>query len=144
MTYNPQIFISFEDLRRDYAAGMTQAQLATKHGCHVNTIAQLMRDAGIVGRRGGNRNMNRPKPNPIRLSTAQYSTHHKRVEARRGRPKMCEACGCTDPSKTYDWANLTGRYDDPSDYKRMCRSCHWKHDHAQQSPYLSDSYQERL
>ena len=30
--------------------------------------------------------------------------------------------------KNYDWANLTGHYDDPNDYKRMCRSCHWKYD----------------
>lgn len=41
---------------------------------------------------------------------------------------QCEICGTTDADKSYDWANLTGKYDDPSDYKRMCRSCHAKQD----------------
>jgi len=41
---------------------------------------------------------------------------------------FCEVCGAKDQNRSYDWANLTGKYDDPSDYKRMCRSCHWKYD----------------
>lgn len=45
-----------------------------------------------------------------------------------GRPKRCEECGTTDSLKTYDWANLNGKYEDLNDYKRMCRSCHWKYD----------------
>jgi hypothetical protein len=30
--------------------------------------------------------------------------------------------------KRYEWANLTGRYDDVKDYARMCISCHRKYD----------------
>ena len=33
-----------------------------------------------------------------------------------------------DESKKYDWANLTGNYNDPKDYKRMCKSCHLRYD----------------
>lgn len=40
----------------------------------------------------------------------------------------CEKCGTNEPNKTYDWANLTGNYDDVNDYKMMCRSCHFKMD----------------
>lgn len=30
--------------------------------------------------------------------------------------------------QSYDWASMTGDFADPSDYKRLCRSCHWKLD----------------
>jgi DNA-binding XRE family transcriptional regulator len=64
-----------------------------------------------------------------RMSTTQrgevsYYAAHERVAKRRGLPKKCEICGTTDRSKVYQWANLTGHYDDPEDYKRMCQSCH--------------------
>jgi hypothetical protein len=55
------------------------------------------------------------------------------VARKRGKPKRCEECGTTDPKKTYDWANQKGRYDDPQDYRRLCRSCHGKLD-AQSPP----------
>lgn len=46
----------------------------------------------------------------------------------RGTPQQCEICGTQDPRRAYDWANLSGNHHDPKDYKRMCRSCHWKYD----------------
>jgi len=58
-----------------------------------------------------------------------YKAMHARVAAVRGKPKRCEVCGTDDPGKRYEWANLTGRYDDPEDYKRMCARCHKRHDH---------------
>ena len=56
---------------------------------------------------------------------ATYAAFHYRVQSARGSEKRCEACGTTDPNKSYDWANLTGNYADISDYRRLCRSCHW-------------------
>jgi len=40
----------------------------------------------------------------------------------------CEECGTADPRRSYDWANLTGNFADVMDYRRLCRSCHWKLD----------------
>lgn len=57
-----------------------------------------------------------------------YARDHARVRARRGRPCKCEVCGTDNPRKHYDWANLTGEYDNPADYKRMCKSCHKQYD----------------
>ena len=34
----------------------------------------------------------------------------------------------TTEAKHYDYANLTGHYEDIDDYKPMCRSCHWRYD----------------
>lgn len=43
-------------------------------------------------------------------------------------PQKCEECGTADKNKTYDWASISKKYNDPNDYKRLCRSCHWKLD----------------
>lgn len=59
---------------------------------------------------------------------AAVSSKHYRLYRKFGKPMRCEVCGTTDKSKTYDWANLTGDYDDLNDFKRMCRSCHWRYD----------------
>jgi hypothetical protein len=49
---------------------------------------------------------------------------HRRIYWRRGQPKKCEVCGIDKENKRYEWANLTGKYHDISDYKRMCVPCH--------------------
>ena len=59
---------------------------------------------------------------------AKYDALHIRVGVARGRPRLCEVCGTTNKQKKYDWANLTGKYLDVMDYKRMCVSCHRKYD----------------
>lgn len=59
---------------------------------------------------------------------AAYLRAHRAVDKARGKPKECSVCGATDPEKVYEWANLTGNYDDVSDYARMCRKCHRAYD----------------
>ena len=59
---------------------------------------------------------------------AGYQALHIRVYVARGRPFPCSSCGSADESRTFDWANLSGRFADPSDYAPMCRSCHRKYD----------------
>lgn len=61
---------------------------------------------------------------------AGYEALHKRVRRRRGAPARCSRCGTVDPSKRYEWANLTGKYEDPNDYERMCKMCHQRYDCA--------------
>ena len=50
-----------------------------------------------------------------------YSAFHLRVQKERGKAGICEKCGS---SKFVDWANQTGKYEDVSDYKQLCRKCH--------------------
>ena len=59
---------------------------------------------------------------------AKYSALHMRIRIKRGNPSFCEVCKTTDKSKKYEWANLTGKYEDVMDYKRMCVPCHSKYD----------------
>lgn len=55
---------------------------------------------------------------------AGYFALHLRVSKIRGNPKKCEECGSIKKNKKYEWANMTGDYDNVMDYKRMCQSCH--------------------
>ncbi len=57
-----------------------------------------------------------------------YYKYHCRVRTLRGSPHKCELCGEDNPRKQYDWANMTGEYENPDDYKRMCKICHRKYD----------------
>lgn len=65
-----------------------------------------------------------------RGDAVSYSEFHLRLYKARGRQKLCDECGESNPRKTYDWANQTGNYQDESDYRRLCRSCHRKFDNA--------------
>lgn len=66
----------------------------------------------------------------------KYREQHRNVEFLRGRPRFCEGCGKDghEPPDYYEggpefeWANLTGKYDSPQDYIRLCVSCHREHD----------------
>jgi len=65
-------------------------------------------------------------------STSQYKYLHVKVAKAFGKPALCEDCGRTD-AKRYDWANLGNNYDGNyiirrEDWRRLCRSCHQKHD----------------
>ena len=63
-----------------------------------------------------------------RKETAGYQALHLRVGADRGAPQHCDECGTSDPDKFYDWANISGRYEDVNDYRRLCRACHMTSD----------------
>ena len=59
---------------------------------------------------------------------ATYSTKHAWISRHYGRPQSCEICLHTDRAR-YDWANISGRYTRiRTDWKRLCRSCHWTFD----------------
>ena len=58
---------------------------------------------------------------------AGYQAFHLRVYSSRGAPRECSRCGDTSASR-YEWANLTGHYEDVADYQRMCVPCHRKFD----------------
>lgn len=53
---------------------------------------------------------------------------HQRLSTHRGKPKHCELCGKTDPSKRYEWAYIGGDRIDVENYRRMCVPCHRRHD----------------
>jgi hypothetical protein len=58
---------------------------------------------------------------------AGYTAKHKRVYKARGR---ADSCVFGHVSDRYDWANLTGNYDDINDFAPMCKVCHQRYGDA--------------
>ncbi len=59
---------------------------------------------------------------------AGYISYHARVYRERGKASSCSVCGEDNPDVRYEWANLTGRYEDVNDYAEMCKQCHVTYD----------------
>jgi len=116
-------------IRTLYEAGSSQRQIAAQIGCSRGAIAYIMTLNQIVARRPEERQYPRGAQHANwKGDGACYERLHQRVVEARGAPKRCEGCGLADPRRHYDWANLTGRYGDPMDYRRLCRPCHRRYD----------------
>lgn len=107
---------------------MSQSEIAEKYGVTQKIVWRWFRDLNIKSRKPYKRNQKGSKNDSWKGENATYAALHYRVEAKRGKPNFCEACGIIDKSKRYEWANLTGNYTDVMDYSRMCVPCHRKYD----------------
>lgn len=126
-TYRPPC--SADTMRTMYAS-MTQREIAAQFNVSTKAVQTALRRFGIPARKAAKRDQFGERNTNWKGASANYHSLHHRVETRRGKPKHCDVCGCDDPSRIYDWANLTGRYDDQLDFKRMCRSCHRHYDYS--------------
>ncbi len=113
---------------RLYLSGLTIVEIADVLDSTYKIVRNTLIRNDIERRRAIKRNQYGPNNDSWRGDAAGYAALHRRVAVERGAPQKCDVCGTTDPAAIYDWANLTGHYEDVGDYKRMCRSCHWKYD----------------
>lgn len=114
-------------IRELYASGLTQSEIAAQVGRSQKVVWNCMRRHGIEARTAAPRNqVGEANPN-WRADAAGKQAFHRRLYALHGKPSKCTVCGTTG-SEHYDYANLSGRYEDINDYAAMCRSCHWKYD----------------
>jgi hypothetical protein len=111
-----------------FGKNMTQTELAQAFGVSQKMVFGWFRKLGIQARVAAKRDQGGEKNHQWKGSGCGYSALHFRVERIRGKPQKCEDCGTADPSRTYDWANISGKYLGVDDFKRLCRSCHWKMD----------------
>ncbi len=118
-------------LFEDYCANqMSVRQICEKHGAKPSWVDKALRVYGIEKRKAGpipGRYARENCPN-WRDDVTNYQSLHSRISRYMGRPSDCRSCGATDPAIRYEWANLSGRYDDPSDYIRLCVTCHRRMD----------------
>lgn len=124
--------LDMESVKRLYGEGHTQSEIAEMLGTTQRVVWRFMRNHGIKARVAAKRDQRGEKNSSWKGENAQYGSFHQRVKDNRGRAKDygCCICGTTDPNKNYDWANLTGNYNDIMDYAPMCRSCHRKYDYG--------------
>ena len=119
---------SKEEFTEVYNSGLTIVEMADHFKIGKKKIQNDMALFNVKARSTGVRNQKGPKNKNWKGDKAGYRALHKRLYT--GQPFKCEVCATDDPEKYYDWANMTGKFNDPSDYKRMCRSCHAKHDNS--------------
>jgi len=110
-----------------YDSGMTQREVAKLLNTTQKVIWSRFKQEGIKCRIAKKRNQIGANNDSWNGDRAGYKALHYRVTNARGTPNKCEVCG-TETAKRYEWANITGNYADPEDYKRMCKSCHSKFD----------------
>lgn len=117
-------------IRQLYEAGHTQEEIAQMLGTTQKVIWKHMKRHGIKARVAAKRNQFGDRNHAWKGDNAKYQAMHLRLESRFGKASArgCSVCGTTDPSLSYDWANLTGNYGDINDYAPMCRSCHRRYD----------------
>lgn len=123
-TYDPNLV---EAVRSYYEIGHTQHEIAGKLGVTQKVIFNVMRRHGLKARVAAKRDQWGPNNHAWKAADATKYAFHRRLYSRFGKPSKCTVCGTTS-STNYDYANLTGKYEDMSDYAVMCRSCHWKYD----------------
>lgn len=111
-----------------YESGHTQVEVAAELGTTQKVIHGLFRRNGYRARTTAKRNQSGEANHMWKGDAAGYAAFHRRLYARFGKPAKCGQCGTDDPSKKYDYANLTGQYENIDDYLPMCRSCHWVYD----------------
>ncbi len=114
-------------VRALYASGKTQQEIAATVGQTQKVVWGLMRRHGITARVAAKRDQWGEANHQWKGDGASKYALHRRLYSRFGKPSKCSQCGTTEAER-YDYANLTGHYEDLNDYVPMCRSCHWKYD----------------
>lgn len=109
--------------------GMTYVELAKIDGRNSVTLFEILKHYSVKSRSVARRDQLGNKNFSWKGNFAKIDALHARINVLKGKPKECAVCGKKALHATYDWANLTGHYEDLNDYKRMCRSCHKKYDH---------------
>lgn len=125
--YPPELV---EAVRKLYCEqNQTQAEIASELGLTQKIVWKLMIRHDLPRRPQIKRNQSGPANSVWKGDLAKYAAMHLRVATIRGTPSVCEECGTTKASR-YEWANLTGHFEDPQDYMRMCVTCHRRFDAA--------------
>ena len=107
----------------------TLSEIGKEAGVSALTVMRALDATGIQRRGPKEKNMKRgPSNGTWKGGDASYSAMHKRVYKILGKADHCEECKRSDDGTVYNWANLTGKLDDPKDYASLCRKCHMAFD----------------
>ena len=122
------IVIDFRKAMELYGLGMTKQEVANRLNTTRKVTENTFKRHNFKCRKAYKRNQYGVNNHTWSGDNPSYSAAHRRLIRKFGKPKKCEVCGSENQEKFYDWASLTGDYNNFDDYKRMCRSCHWKLD----------------
>jgi len=114
------------EFKKMYYSGMTISEIAKYYKIGRKIIQNDIKFFNVKARKTAIRDQFGAKNKNWKGDNAGYAALHRRLY--HSQPKCCEICGTTNEKKRYEWANISGKFNDPSDYKRMCKSCHSRHD----------------
>lgn len=106
---------------------LSQSEIGQRYGTTQKVVFTWFIKLGIQSRIPFKRNQKRENNTSWKGDNVTYAAFHYRVQSARGKADHCEECGKID-NAVFDWANMTGNFNDVMDYKMMCRSCHFKFD----------------
>lgn len=114
-----------EKIKDMYESGKTISEIQREiRGIKVQNVISRY---GIETRSTAKRNQLGERNDSWKGDNASYTAFHLRVYKARGKPSECSVCGVSTPGR-YEWANLSGHYEDINDYARMCVTCHKSYD----------------
>lgn len=107
---------------------MTYEEIAKHYKVGKKIVQRWFKENGIVARKAFKRFQSGILNDSWKGDKACYAALHYRIRKLKGTPSKCEVCGTESEEFRYQWANLTGKYEDVEDYKRMCEPCHARYD----------------
>ena len=110
-----------------YETGMTQVEVAQELGTTQKVIWGLFKRNGYKCRVARKRNQAGENNAYWGGKTGEvgYKAYHYRVGKLRGKPSLCAMC---ESRVKCQWANVSGEFENPYDYIRLCTSCHSRFD----------------
>ena len=115
----------FDHAVKLYETGMTQVEVARELGTTQKVIWGLFNRNGYKCRVAKKRNQTGDKNDSWKGNDAGYKALHYRVSVLRGKPSLCVMC---ESEVKCQWANVSGEFENPYDYIRLCASCHSRFD----------------
>ena len=115
----------FERAVKLYESGMTQVEVAQALGTTQKVIWGLFNRNGYKCRVAKKRNQTGENNDSWKGNEAGYKALHYRVGKLRGKPSLCVMC---ESEVKCQWANVSGEFENPYDYIRLCVSCHSRFD----------------
>ncbi len=127
------IVVDLKEMQRLYESGLSMKAVGEKLGLSSQSVCNRIRALGATSRKCGTTGHHwANEHHNWKGNSAGYVAFHARLNRIFGKLKSCSVCGSKDdPNTIYEWANLTGKYHDLHDYKRMCRKCHRRYDSSQ-------------
>lgn len=129
---------NIKSMLKMYDGGASQAEIGVAFGLKQPMVCRLLKSIpDYIPRSRAKRNQKGDSHPLWAGENVAYKAAHQRVERYRGKPQNCEVCLDCSPATAkgkYEWCNLTGKYHDINDYRRMCRKCHRSFDQSRREP----------
>ena len=129
-------------VKHKWKSGLAKSRTCSR-SCHMkgNTFRKghTPTNAFKPGETSGEKNVN------WKGDEASYGSLHDWVSYHKGNEKKCSQCGEDEPSKRYEWANISGEYKrEIDDYIRLCKKCHYHYDGNTLSQYQKRKVREKM